>query len=227
MNFSFIVLLIIFLCTFMITISSCKKETIDILNPLLYKNEICSYNGVPTVNNSVITCECYSSFADEPRKQYIKYVNDHKIQCSYQRKRRLLALILALLMPIGLDYLYLERYGYFCLIFLFNLLSFLNIIQHIILSNRYKDVLQGNVKYKHNNGSKQKNFFLKTFKIIKDKERIFRLLKLYRTINKILIIVLVIFWVIDIFLQSKGIVKDKNGIETENNLNSLFLTDED
>ena len=227
MNFFFFVSLNIYLFFFVILISTCKTANTDILSIFLYKNEICSYNGVPTINNSIILCECYSSFVDEPRKQFVKYVEGQKIQCSYQRKRRLISFILASLLPIGLDYLYLEHYGYFFLILILDSLLFFSILYEIFLSNKLKDILHGNIKSKYCNESNHKNSFLKITKNIENNERMLKILKMHRSANKILIIALIIYWVIDVTLQYKGVIKDKNGVETENNLNSLFLKDED
>ena len=83
----FIFLLIIFL-----TKTNQDKIVIDrayVENPILYKNEICSYNGDPKVNSDeTIECECYSSFVDEPREEHKKYIGNQLIHCSYQRKKR-------------------------------------------------------------------------------------------------------------------------------------------
>ena len=87
--------------------------------------------------------------------------------------------------------------------------------------------MHGNIKSKYCNESNHKNSFLKITKNIENNERMLKILKMHRSANKILIIALIIYWVIDVTLQYKGVIKDKNGVETENNLSSLFLKDED
>ena len=86
-----------FLILYIILILSEEEIVIDrkyVENPMLYKNEICSYNGSPYQNldnekNKVkIECTCYSSYVDEPREDHKKYVGDQLVHCSYKRKKR-------------------------------------------------------------------------------------------------------------------------------------------
>ena len=58
------------------------------------------------------------------------------------------------------------------------------------------------------------------------KEKLKKCLSIHRIINKILLGIIIVYWIIDIILQSRGIVKDSNGIETENDMNSLFSREE-
>ena len=110
-----------------------QQITIDITyveNSILYKNEICSYNGNPKlINRSKIECECYSSFVDEPREDHKKYVGDQLVHCSYQRKKRFTTFFLAGLIPMGFDYYYLGHYLYFSMIFCGFILI---VVSHII-----------------------------------------------------------------------------------------------
>ena len=86
------------------------KELLNDIN--LYLNELCSYNGIPKINSTTkeIICECKERYANEPRKDKIKYINGHMIQCSYERKSRFFTVFLALCIPVGFDFLYLKQY---------------------------------------------------------------------------------------------------------------------
>ena len=46
---------------------------------------------------------------------------------------------------------------------------------------------------------------------------------LYGFINKICLAFFLIYWVINVILQAKGIIKDSNGIETDNDMDTLFF----
>ena len=88
-------------------------------NPLWYKNEICSYNGELKVNfDESVEWTYYSSFVDEPRGNHKKYIGNQLIHCSYQRKKRFTTFFYSSILLIGLDFLYLEQYFYFVIIFL-------------------------------------------------------------------------------------------------------------
>ena len=124
-----------YLLLVIILFTKAKKEKIIIdkeyiENPILYKNEICSYNGSPKmVSNDTIECTCYSSFTDEPRENYRKFIGNQMVQCSYKRKKRFITFFLAGLIPMGFDYFYLELYVYFCIVFFSFILM---VISHII-----------------------------------------------------------------------------------------------
>ena len=94
------------------------KEVFD--DQLLYLNEICSNNGEPKYDEETknITCICEDKYATEPREKYRIYINGYLVQCSYERKSRFKAFFFAAVFPLGLDYLYLEHYFYFFLIFI-------------------------------------------------------------------------------------------------------------
>ena len=85
-----------FLILYIILILSKEEIVIDrqyVENPILYKNEICSYNGSPNIvieeNKAIVECTCYSSYVDEPREDHKKYVGDHLVHCSYKKKKDL------------------------------------------------------------------------------------------------------------------------------------------
>ena len=199
-------------------------------SPLLYKNEICSYNGNPTViSKNKVECSCYSSYVDEPRESFKKYVGNHEVHCSYKKKKRFTTFFLAGLVPIGLDYFYLEHYLYFAIICVSFLLLLLSYIICFIVSYKLKEMNEES-KYKYNdksdNASRNTFGFSSNKKGRDKKEKIKKCLDVHRIINKILTIIFVCYWVVDIVLQARGDVLDKNGIETENDMNSLFSKEE-
>ena len=201
-------------------------------NPVLYKNEICSYNGSPNIiieeNKGKIECACYSSYVDEPREDHKKYVGDHLVHCSYKRKKRFTTFFLAGLIPMGFDYYYLGHYFYFVIIFIGFVLMIMSQIACFLLSYKLKEMYEES-KYQYNDKSDNFNRNNLGFKsnIKKDKkEQLSKCLDVYRIINKILIFIFVIYWIVDIILQARGIVKDKNGVETENDMDSLFSREE-
>ena len=225
-----------FLIRYILLIILTKEEiVIDknyVENPILYKNEICSYNGSPNIvmeeNKAKIECTCYSSYVDEPRDDHKKYVGDQLVHCSYKRKKRFTTFFLAGLIPIGFDYYYLGHYLYFAIVFIGFILMIISQIVCFLLSYKLKEMNEES-KYQYNDKSdnfSRNNFGFKS-NIKKDKkEQLNKCLDAYKIINKILIFIFVIYWIVDIILQARGIVKDKNGIETENDMNSLFSREE-
>ena len=205
----------------------------DLENPFLYKNEICSYNGNPNMisdeNGKIsIECSCYSSYVNEPRENYKKYIGDQIVQCSYQRKKRFTTFFLAGLIPMGFDYFYLELYLYFVIVFFGFISIIINNIVCFLLSYKLKEMYEES-KYQYNDRSdnlNRNNLFFKSNKKKDKKEQLKKCIDIYRIINRIFIIISVIYWIVDIVLQARGIIKDKNGIETENDMNSLFSREE-
>ena len=224
----FTFLLIIFL-----TKTNQDKIVIDrayVENPILYKNEICSYNGDPKVNSDeTIECECYSSFVDEPREEHKKYIGNQLIHCSYQRKKRFTTFFYACILPIGLDYIYLEHYFYFFIIFLFFLLTMVSQLVYFFLSYKLKEMHE-EAKNKYNersdNFNRNNSMTYKSKKKKDKKEKLKKCLDIYGVINKILLIILIIYWLTDVIDQALGVIKDKNGVKTENDMSSLFSREE-
>ena len=199
-------------------------------NPLLYKNEICSYNGEPKVNSDEsVECTCYSSFVDEPRENHKKYIGNHLIHCSYQRKKRFTTFFYASLLPIGLDFLYLEQYFYFAIIFVSFLIIIINQIVYFFLSYKLKEMYD-EAKYKYNEKidsfNRNNSMAYKSKKKRDKKEQLKKCLEVYKIINRILLIILIIYWIMDIITQSLGLIKDRNKVETENDMNILFSREE-
>ena len=199
-------------------------------NPLLYKNEICSYNGEPKVNSDEsVECTCYSSFVDEPRENHKKYIGNQLIHCSYQRKKRFTTFFYASILPIGLDYLYLEQYFYFVIIFAAFLIIIINQIVYFFLSYKLKEMYD-EAKYKYNEKidsfNRNNSMAYKSKKKRDKKEQLKKCLEVYKIINRILLIILIIYWIMDIITQSLGLIKDRNKVETENDMNILFSREE-
>lgn len=88
----------------------------DLNQPLMFEDEICSYNGMANTysNSSYINCTCQDEFHNDPNLQ--RLINGVPVQCSYERKRRFIALFLSIFLPFGIDYLYLGRYLIFIII---------------------------------------------------------------------------------------------------------------
>jgi len=90
----------------------------DLNSPRLFEDEICSYNGVPDEtlsSKSWVNCTCDDDYADDLSE--VRYINGVPVQCSYQKKRRFIALFLSVFLPFGVDYLYLGHYLLFVILF--------------------------------------------------------------------------------------------------------------
>ena len=197
-------------------------------NPILYRNILCSYNGSPkVVSNDTVECTCYSSYTDEPREDYKKYIGNQMVHCSYKKKKRFTTFFLAGLMPLGLDYLYLEHYGYFFIVFLSFLLYIISQIVCFILSYKVKEMYEESKnKYTDKSDTFGRNLGFKSNKKMDKKEKLQKCLDIYGVINKIVGILFIIYWLVDTSLQARGIIKDRYGVETENDMNILFSKEE-
>ena len=192
------------------------KEVFD--DELLYLNEICSNNGEPKYDEETknITCICEDKYATEPREKYRIYINGYLVQCSYERKSRFKAFFFAAVFPLGLDYLYLEHYFYFFLIFIlcivvicFNIISL--ILNYKIMKKN--EEIKRQIKLKRNNNK----FEISNITEINEKS-----VKIFNIINKILTFLLIFYWIYNIFVQGFGVVMDKNYVELENDMGYLF-----
>ena len=69
----FFILIIIFIY---IKKSFCSLENITDIK--YYMNQICSYNGIPTIinSNNTVICSCEDKYVNEPRESEKKYVNN-------------------------------------------------------------------------------------------------------------------------------------------------------
>lgn len=189
-------------------------------NPYLYRNELCSYNGKPIYNPSTneVTCECYPRYANEPNEKKRKYINGNFIQCSYKRKSKFMVLFLALCIPIGIDFLYLERRPAFIIILILSIIiiSFNTII--FILSHK-SDMKSKKSKIQKKMTKLNKKVINKNNDIDDGKK-----IRKYFNITKILFIIHLIFVLVDIIGHATGMITDYFGVATENDLNYIFET---
>ena len=193
-------------------------------NPLLYKNEICSFNGDPIIVGNNIECSCYSSYVDEPRESHRKYIGNQLVRCSYKKKKRFRAFVLSCIFPLGLDYLYLGYYLYFSIIFFFFILLAISQICFFILSYKVKEITEETM-YKYNDRTETFNdkFDVNiSNKRTDKKKKLEKCLFIYFIINRVLIFTTISYWVTDIIFQATGKVRDPYGIETENDFFTLF-----
>ena len=204
---------------------SCVEINIQDLS--FYKNEICSYNGDPEIKNSTVTCTCYDSFADEPRKNKIRYINGQKVQCSYHRKKRFTAFFWASVLPVGFDYYYLGHYGYFALIAIFFFTMCINQLICFLLSYRLNELYEES-KYRFNNKKKNNRIFgfIQNNKKTDNKDKLKKCVNVYKIINIVLGFLVIFYWIIDVILQAKGMVKDVNGVDPQNDMNALFSSED-
>lgn len=118
MKFEYFSLLVITVFS-QLKLQSCIQ---DLNSPLTFSDEICSYNGLydaSTSNSTYLNCICQPEYTNEPNNSKIKYINGVNVQCSYEKKRRFIALFLAIFLPLGFEHLYLGNYYLFVLIFSF------------------------------------------------------------------------------------------------------------
>ena len=97
------------------------------------------------------------------------------------------------------------------------------------MSYKLKEIYE-EAKYKYNekidNFNRNNNMAYKSKKKRDKKEQLKKCLEVYKIINRILLIIMIIYWIIDIITQSLGLIKDSNGVETENDIYSLFSREE-
>lgn len=185
----------ILLFIILINFSLAQKDIYDIY---LFQNEICSYNGkskiIQVEGNDFINCTCKEQYATDPK---IRKINNNPVQCSYEKKRRLLALTLAIFLPFGMDYLYL---GYIITPIII-MVVFLLII---ILNCRFYCKKEEKERENSDNG-------IIEVKVNKQEARM----------NLILLgifFIYLIWYIVDIFLIGFGVIKDANGYPMYNDL---------
>jgi hypothetical protein len=91
------------------------------------------------------------------------------------------------------------------------------------MSYKLKEMYEAS-KYKYNDKSdnNSRNYRGSKSKKKDEKEQLKKCLEVHGIINRIFSILFIIYWIVDIILQARGIVKDRYGVETENDMNSLF-----
>ena len=184
-----------------ITLTTSNSYSIQLNNPMLFLNEICSYNGIPKIDNisKEIKCVCFDGYdtVDES-----KTINGVPIQCNYQRRRRFIALFLSVFVPLGVDYLYLGNYWAFCIIIL--------TVFFVCIGNCYL-LIESQHDMGQNKEEKNRNLFQDQISFTKT-----------RIIFLILGGLLIIFYIANIILIATGVIKDGNGISTINDLSYLY-----
>ena len=193
------------------------KEILENVN--LYINELCSYNGIPTINTTTneVVCECKERYTNEPRKNKIKYINGHMIQCSYERKSRFYTVFLALCIPFGFDFLYIKRYLAFSISLFMSSITIVLVCKLFILS--YRINLKTNETRIQIRLNKMTNKVHEKNNLEDNKSyEILVILCKFFSISHILYIIVVLV------LHLSGKITDGNNIETENDLTYLFTS---
>ena len=184
-----------------ITLTTSNSYSVQLNNPMLFLNEICSYNGIPKIDNisKEIKCVCFDDYdtVDES-----KTINGVPIQCNYQRRRRFIVLFLSVFVPLGVDYLYLGNYWAFCIIIL--------TVFFVCIGNCYL-LIESQHDMGQNKEEKNRNLFQDQISFTKT-----------RIIFLILGGLLIIFYIANIILIATGVIKDGNGISTINDLSYLY-----
>lgn len=194
------------------------KEILD--NPSNYKYILCSGNGEPSYNHikNEVTCACKEGYTNEPSEEKKIRLNGHLIQCSYKRKSRFTTLFYSLCLPFGFDFLYLERYKIFALIFCFIVsVITLNIVMFIL-------------NYKMNLKNKENKFKYKMKKLRnfddnrkeRSEEKKYKIIKILNVIASIGLLLHLSYMIIVIIMHIVGYIEDYYGVKTENDLNYLF-----
>ena len=222
----YLILIFIFL---ILNIEKIKTESInDYLKDIdLYYYEICSHNGIPRFDEETkkIICECEEKYANEPREKYKKYIGEHFVQCSYEKKKRFLTFFLAAISPLGIDLLYLEQYKYFALILtLFGLTVFFTVLSFIL---SYKIQKKKEEEKRKNKVIKSKMKYNIRAELKKITEINDTCVKAIHIVSSILITMMVLYWITSLVAHSFGFIKDRYHIETENDLNYMFESPED
>ena len=168
------------------------KEFIE--SPKLIKNQLCSFNGILSVNSTNLQCQCYDEFVKDNN---IRKINNFDVDCSYQLKSRLITFALSLIVPFGFDYFYL---GYKIIFLIIFIITICLIILNLFLLNciiKYDKLISV--------GTIDKNFEKKYTK--------------YKCAIIIIDFIFFCFYIINSILQGTGVIKDKNGFSTMNDYN--------
>ena len=164
---------------------------------ILFQNEICSFHGL-LIDKENGTCECYEEYETINTNTTI---NEIKIQCSHEKKRRIIALFFLIFIPLGLDYLYLGKYLDFLFFFVLFLFIFFMIIYYIIQIEIEK------------NKDKEDRYYFRLDIYNNNKNRV---------IFFILIGIYCLIYILNILFMASGLIKDGYDVETLNDFNYLF-----
>ena len=157
----------------------------------LFKNQICSYNGKPKLiseNTIKYICECDNEFDTDDK---VRKIYGHKVYCSYKKKSKLKTLFLAVFFPFGIDYFYL---GYILFPIIILLYSIFIIICNCIFIYKIID---------YDNKINEKEFEIKKYYDMKK----------FGIFIKILDIISVIFYILNIILILSNAIIDSYGKE--------------
>lgn len=221
------------ICFIIIIHSALSLSLDDLRDYRLYINEICSYNGKPTIHpNKTVSCDCQKEFTTLNIKN--KTIRNQLIQCDYQLKRRFLALFFAILFPLGFEYIYLMHYEYFVIYFLVVMILISVLISYFLISNGYSC---NNKKSQVNTFSSQKdksdkrkeskkinqvNSEAKEIKESIDKNDNKPAYPVFQVITVLATIVLLLGWFTNIGLIASGVIRDANNQITFNDLSFLI-----
>ena len=215
MNIFFVALSLLFLKDKLILTMTGK----DFLNDItLYTNELCSHNGIPQLNaeKTEVICECDNKYTNEPRESHKKYINNHFIQCSYERKKRFFCFFLSAIAPLGMDYLYLGHIGIFFVILFYFCFNMILIVFSIVLNYRLEKKEEEEKLQKKLKKANYKFEFKNITTINKT------CVKAMSYVSNFAILLLVLFWIINTVLEGLGLIRDKNHVITENDMYYLF-----
>lgn len=158
----------------------------------LYGNEICSYRGKPSYENEKFYCDCIVGYKTLSNDK--KFLGE-SIQCSYKQKRRSITLFFALFIPLGIDYLYIERYIVFVIVLILEIAIFVFFLVSFYHISRNDEEKKGNEPGKVENEMEKLSL-----------------------LSWMLNIFFFLYWFVDIILMGFGIVTDGEGIEIYNDL---------
>ena len=162
----------------------------------LFKNQICSYNGKPQLileNEIKYICECDNQFETDNK---VRTIFGHKVYCSYKKKSKLKTLFLAIFFPFGINYFYL---GYIVFPIIILLYSIFVIICNCIFIYKIIDydnkINENEIEIKENYDMKKMCIFI-----------------------KILDIISVLFYILNIILILSNVIIDSYGKELYNDI---------
>jgi hypothetical protein len=102
-----------------------------------FKNELCSFNGVfkwIEKEKATYNCSCNVDYATDT-KNIKKFDGKHDILCSYERKRKFIAVFFSIFLPFGFDYFYLGYYYWFVAILLFTMITYIGNFLRFAVAN--------------------------------------------------------------------------------------------
>ena len=185
----------IFFIIFILIIDIVSFNPEDLNSPYMFKDEICSYNGLvnkTSSNHSSITCICkddYYTFEKLTGNQSYTTINGVRKQCQYEKKRRFIALFLAIFVPFGIDHIYLGNYYLFVPILLLCCTA----------------IIGNFVRFAFPSVDAKKGY-------LNDKINIF---------FAALILLSLAVWVLNIALIASGVTQDGNKIDTKDDIPNL------